>query len=173
VAKFLWFDCETGGLDENSQPILEMAVIITDNQLNQISSAQWVIGTTREQLDAMEQFSVSTHQASGLCAEALNSRITLKQAESEILSLIQTAAGSEIMYLAGSSVSFDRKFIHKYLPALDARMHYRMLDVTSYWIGLTEVVGLPVPKGLLPVHRAMPDIEESFELFKTMIGRFK
>lgn len=158
----VWMDLETTGLDPETSVILELAVVITDKHLNQLAQASFVIHHPNSALVNLDEWVQNQHQASGLLEEVRCSTLTLARAEAAVLELVAAHCPPRMCPLAGSSVCFDRRFLMRHMPKLDAHLSYRQIDVSS----LKELVKRWYPDKALPngsgaKHRALPDILES------------
>lgn len=170
---FLWLDLETTGLDDDCS-VLEVAAILTDSDLNQISEPiSMVVHTDGYRLAAMPEPVWTMHQSSGLVNESLESQLTVLDAEDALLRLIDTFYVADHQpSLAGSSIHFDRRFIRRLMPRLDARLHYRMVDVSTVrdlfkrWMPDWAFIETFGPK-VEPAHRALADVRASIELLRT------
>jgi oligoribonuclease len=169
---FFWFDCETTGLDEKSDLILEVAVILTDDKLREISRYEAVIHRSDEELSIMNEWAKNQHASSGLLEACRKSSVSLEMAEDALIMILKTE-GVARPYIAGSSVHFDVGFIKQYMPNLAAILHYRILDVSSFSIAYRDVLGIELPPSQGSKHRAMSDIESSLADFKLAIARVK
>ena len=164
-----WIDLEMTGLDPDLHVIVEIATLITDDQLNLIAEGpDLVISATEEQLEKMDPVVVEMHTKSGLLDEIKASKITLEEAGSQTLSfLMEHISKKGTVPLCGNSIGTDRRFLAKWLPEIENFLHYRSVDVTS----IKELGKRWFPKvtGAAPEknggHRAMDDIKASlFEL---------
>ena len=164
-----WIDLEMTGLDPDLHAIVEIATLITDDQLNLIAEGpDLVISATEEQLKKMDPVVVEMHTKSGLLDEIKASKITLEEAGSQTLSfLMEHITKKGTVPLCGNSIGTDRRFLAKWLPEIENFLHYRSVDVTS----IKELGKRWFPKvtGAAPEknggHRAMDDIKASlFEL---------
>ena len=164
-----WIDLEMTGLDPDLHVIVEIATLITDDQLNLIAEGpDLVISATEEQLEKMDPVVVEMHTKSGLLDEIKASKITLEEAGSQTLSfLMEHITKKGTVPLCGNSIGTDRRFLAKWLPEIENFLHYRSVDVTS----IKELGKRWFPKvtGSAPEknggHRAMDDIKASlFEL---------
>ena len=164
-----WIDLEMTGLDPDVHVIVEIATLITDDQLNLIAEGpDLVISATEEQLEKMDPVVVEMHTKSGLLDEIKASKITLEEAGSQTLSfLMEHITKKGTVPLCGNSIGTDRRFLAKWLPEIENFLHYRSVDVTS----IKELGKRWFPKvtGAAPEknggHRAMDDIKASlFEL---------
>ena len=164
-----WIDLEMTGLDPDLHVIVEIATLITDDQLNLIAEGpDLVISATEEQLEKMDPVVVEMHTKSGLLDEIKASKITLEEAGSQTLSfLMEHITKKGTVPLCGNSIGTDRRLLAKWLPEIENFLHYRSVDVTS----IKELGKRWFPKvtGAAPEknggHRAMDDIKASlFEL---------
>jgi oligoribonuclease len=156
-------DLEMTGLDVNQCDIMEIATLITDSQLNLVAEGPViVIALTDGQLAVMDDWCQKTHGASGLTARCRASDISLAQAEAMTLAFIGRYVPKGQSPLCGNSICQDRKFIERYMPSVDAYLHYRLIDVSSFkeiakrWN--KPVVDAVQKKG---AHTALEDIQES------------
>ncbi|MEY2815287.1 MAG: hypothetical protein RIS05_1035 [Actinomycetota bacterium] len=165
----IWIDCEMTGLSLEKDVLVEIAVLVTDSDLNLIGEGvDLVIKATPEQLAGMNEFVTQMHTASGLITEIPNG-VTLEKAEDAILTYLESAgtlAGKSP--LAGNSVSVDRNFIARDMPRLNEYLHYRTVDVSS----IKELARRWYPKIYFAApaktgnHRALGDIQDSIEELK-------
>lgn len=164
----VWLDMEMTGLDPAKERIIELATIITDGNLNEIAvGPELVIHQPDEILAAMDDWNRKHHTASGLVERVKASAITDGDAEAQTLAFVNAHVPSpkDRPVLAGNSIHQDRRFIRRYLPRLDARLHYRMVDVSS----IKEVARRWYPQIISKQpqkndsHRALDDIRESIE----------
>jgi len=165
----IWIDCEMTGLNLESDVLVEIAVLVTDSQLNLIGEGvDVVIKATPEQIAGMNEFVTEMHTASGLITEIPNG-ISLTEAEDLIIKYLESAettAGKSP--LAGNSVSVDRSFIARDMPRLSEYLHYRTIDVSS----VKELARRWQPKVFFQApaktgnHRALGDIQDSIEELK-------
>jgi oligoribonuclease len=158
----VWIDLEMSGLDADTQVILEIAAIITDNDLNIIGQAPNIaIYHPEDRLVTMEEWSRSHHQSSGLMDRVKESKYDTAKAEEEILSFFSKYCEQGRCPLCGNSVWQDRRFLLKHMPRLEAFLHYRNIDVSS----IKELVRRWYP-AIPPFkkeksHLALDDIKES------------
>jgi len=165
----IWIDCEMTGLNLESDVLVEIAVLVTDSELNLIGEGvDVVIKATAEQIAGMNEFVTEMHTASGLITEIPNG-ISLTEAEDRIIKYLESAettAGKSP--LAGNSVSVDRSFIARDMPRLSEYLHYRTIDVSS----VKELARRWQPKVFFQApaktgnHRALGDIQDSIEELK-------
>lgn len=154
------------GLDLNKDVLVEIAVLVTDSQLNVLGEGvDLVIKVDQVHLDSMGVFVREMHTASGLINEIPNG-VSLAEAESQILTYLQKYA-PEVgkSPLAGNSVSVDRNFIARDLPAFNEYLHYRTVDVSS----IKELARRWYPRAYFAApkktgnHRALGDIRDSID----------
>jgi oligoribonuclease len=164
--RLIWIDCEMTGLNFVSDALIEIACVVTDFDLNPVGEGvDLVIKPPAEAVQHMDEFVRSMHERSGLLA-ALDSGITLSDAEEQVLAYIrQHCAEGSRPPLAGNTVATDRAFIARDMPGLDAFLHYRIVDVSSIkelsrrWFPRVYFAA-PAKRGN---HRALADILESIE----------
>lgn len=154
---------EMTGLDENVDHILEVAVVITDLNLTPMDSYQKIVFQPHEVLERMNDWCKKTHGESGLTA-AVPSGTPLAQVEREIVELMlkhygEPKAEKDRVVICGNSVGNDRRFIDKYMPEVSKRLHYRLIDVSSFKEIFREIYNIQFQKK--NAHRAIDDIHES------------
>lgn len=163
----VWIDCEMTGLDPTTHVLVEIAVVITDAELNVLGDGiDIVIGARPEDLVAMDAVVHEMHAASGLLDAIRHSATTVEQAEEQVLEYVQRFVPERRKApLCGNTIATDRSFIARYMPKLDDHLHYRMIDVSS----IKELARRWYPKAYYnsPVknggHRALADIRESID----------
>ena len=166
LPNLIWVDCEMTGLDISNDALVEIAVLVTDAQLNVLGEGvDLVIKTSQAKLDGMNDFVREMHTASGLLPEIPNG-VTLEKAEEEILAYLNKyAPGAGKSPLAGNSVYVDRLFIQRDLPKVNEYLHYRTVDVSS----IKELARRWYPKVYFAApkktgnHRALGDIRDSID----------
>lgn len=161
----VWIDLEMTGLDVTSDTIIEIASLVTDDDLTIVAEGpDLVVAVPPERLAAMSDFVRAMHTKSGLLAEAAASTLTLEEAGAATLDFIRShVPEARTVPLAGNSIGTDRRFLAAQLPAIEEYLHYRSVDVSTVkelarrWY--PEVIGgAPAKAG---GHRAMDDIRES------------
>ncbi|MGC5015346.1 oligoribonuclease [Streptosporangium sp. DT93] len=160
----VWIDCEMTGLDLGRDALVEVACVVTDGELNQLDEGvDVVIKPPPESIEQMSDVVREMHTASGLL-EALGSGVTLAEAESLVLEYIRGhIKEAKKAPLCGNSISTDRSFLSRDMPAVDAFLHYRMIDVSSVkelarrWYPRVYFASPEKQGG----HRALADIVES------------
>jgi oligoribonuclease len=160
-----WMDLEMTGLDPTKDVIVEVATIITDDDLQIIEEGpDLVVHASDEQLAGMDPFVVKMHTNSGLLEAIKQSPVTPDQAREETLRFLQKHIHAErTVPLCGNSIGTDRRFLSRYWPEIEEFLHYRSIDVSTVkelarrWYK-PELDAAP-EKGTS--HRALDDIRES------------
>ncbi len=128
----VWLDCEMTGLDPDKERIIEIAVIVTGPQLTpRIEGPVLVIHQSDELLGQMDKWNKGTHGRSGLIDKVKASTVTEADAEKQLLAFLAQYLPKGKSPLCGNSISQDRRFLVKYMPRLDAFLHYRNIDVST------------------------------------------
>lgn len=165
----VWIDCEMTGLNVEKDCLVEIAVVVTDSELNVLDPGlDLVIKPNAESLKNMNEFVTNMHTESGLINE-FESGLPLAEAERKVLDYIQRwVTDPRQAPLAGNSIGTDRMFINRYMPTLDEFLHYRNIDVSS----IKELTRRWYPKVYFQLpkkdggHRALADILESIHELK-------
>jgi oligoribonuclease len=164
VQLLVWIDLEMTGLDPERERIIEIASIVTTGDLDIVAEGpDLVIHQPAEVLDAMDDWNVSHHTASGLVDRVRASNTSEAEAEARTLELIAAHCPPRSAPLAGNSVHQDRLFLRRYMPRLESHLHYRNVDVSTVkelarrWYP-DALAKAPAKKDL---HRALDDIRES------------
>jgi oligoribonuclease len=162
----VWMDLEMTGLDPERERIIEMATLITRGDLTIVAEGpELVIHQADEILAAMDAWNTKHHTASGLVDRVRSSTLDEREAERLTLEFIAAHCPARAVPLTGNSIHQDRRFLNKYMPALDAHLHYRMVDVST----IKELARRWYPEVLARMpskkesHRALDDIRESIE----------
>lgn len=170
----VWVDLEMTGLDPKTCTILEIGAIVTDSQLNVIAEGPFIaIHHGEKVLRSMEAWSKYHHKKSGLTDACRTSKISLRKAESEVLSFIKKYCHQKSAPLCGNTIWQDRRFLVKYMPKLESYLHYRVIDVSSVkelverWYPLDH----KMPRLKHQTHRVCDDIRESIEELKYYRGK--
>jgi oligoribonuclease len=167
--RIVWIDCEMTGLDFKNDLLVEIACVITNAQLDQVTEGlNIVIQAPVERLEAMDPFVVNMHTESGLLPEIPNG-VTLEAAEELLFDYITShIPEASKAPLAGSSVHVDRIFLQRDMPRIDSYLHYRIIDVSS----VKELARRWYPKAYFASppktgnHRALGDILDSINELK-------
>ena len=162
--RLVWIDCEMTGLDLAVDELVEIAVVITDYDLNPVDAGiEIVIKPDASALEAMSDFVRAMHTESGLIDE-IPDGVSVAEAEYEVLEyVLKHVPDEQRAPLAGNSIGTDRAFISRYMPRLDAHLHYRNVDVSS----IKELAKRWYPRAYFNApskdggHRALADILES------------
>ena len=164
--QIVWIDCEMTGLDVDADGLCEIAVIVTDFDLKPLDAGfEIVINPGEAALAHMNDFVRSMHEKSGLLPK-IASGATLADAEQQVIDYLKrfVTAGRRPL-VAGNTIGMDRRFIAKYLPTLEERLHYRSVDVST----IKELSRRWYPAGYFAApekrggHRALADIAESIQ----------
>lgn len=166
----VWIDLEMTGLDPKIHSIVEIATLITDDNLEIIEEGpDLVVSAAPEQLSKMDDYVMRMHTKSGLLQEIESSTISLEEAGHETLTFIKKhISTAKTVPLCGNSIGTDRRFLAEYLPDIENYLHYRSVDVSSIkelgkrWYPELIKAAPPKSRG----HRAMDDIKESLEELK-------
>lgn len=160
--KYLWIDLEMTGLIPEEDLILEVAAEITDTNLETLDSYESRVRSDRgkvlKRIQANSWWKDFPENRDDFINN-MNSAKTLEAVEKELIQLIEHNFGREPAVLAGNSIHSDRAFIRKWMPELELRLHYRMLDVTSWKLVMESKYGVEFEKP--EVHRAYEDIQAS------------
>lgn len=157
--RLFWIDLEMSGLDEIANRILEVAVVVTDLDFKPLEEFHRIVFQPNEVLEQMDDWCKKTHKESGLTA-AIPTGTPLSTVEAEVLSLIERHySPQERVVLVGNSVNNDKRFIDRYMPNVSKRLHYRLIDVSSFKEIFRDKYNLVFQKK--NAHRAVDDIHES------------
>jgi oligoribonuclease len=164
----IWLDMEMTGLKPDTDVIIEIAMVVTDAQLNVIAEAPvLVVHQPDSVLDAMDSWNKSTHRKSGLIDKVRASTLTEVVVERQMIEFLREYVPASTSPMCGNSICQDRRFMAKWMPQLEAYFHYRNLDVST----LKELAKRWKPaimSGLTKhgKHEALADIHESIEELK-------
>ena len=162
----VWVDCEMTGLDISVDEICEIAVVVTDSELNELDPGlQLVVRPSDAAMANMGEFVTKMHTDSGLITE-IPAGISISEAETQVLEYLkQWVTEARTAPLAGNSIGTDRMFLNRQMPALDNYLHYRNIDVSS----IKELTRRWYPRVYFQLpkktgnHRALADIKESIQ----------
>ena len=161
----VWIDCEMTGLDPEKERLLEIAVVVTGPNLSpRVEGPVCVIHQSDELLNKMDAWNKGTHGRSGLIDKVKASKLTEQDAEEQILAFIKKYVSKSSSPLCGNTISQDRRFLVKFMPKLEAYLHYRNLDVST----LKELSKRWKPEVFNSFkkqqkHTALADVHESIE----------
>ncbi|MCD6009749.1 oligoribonuclease [Halomonas sp. IOP_31] len=161
----VWIDLEMTGLDPDKERIIEVATLITDNELNPMAEGPVLaVKQSDELLAAMDEWNTKTHGESGLTARVKASSVDTAEAERRTLAFLKAYVTPNSSPVCGNSVHQDRRFLEREMPELLAFFHYRNLDVST----LKELAKRWNPAALKGfekrnTHQALDDIRESVD----------
>jgi len=159
----VWVDLEMTGLDPDRDTILEIATLITNDELEVLAEGPaLVIHQDKSVLDRMDAWNTEHHGKSGLTQRVLDSTTTLAEAEAQTLAFVKTYCVERMSPLCGNSIWQDRRFLCRYMPKFESYLHYRNIDVST----VKELVRRWYGDGTKPpekkhAHLALDDIRES------------
>ena len=165
--RLIWIDLEMTGLDPERHVIIEIASVITDEQLEIIAQGPEIaINYPESILASIDEWSHTQHQSSGLLHRVKTSSFSCRQAEEHTLDFLRGYCNEAQSPLCGNSVWQDRRFLIKHMPHLEAFLHYRNIDVSSIKeLARRWYPSLP-PFRKRKTHLALDDIKESIEELK-------
>ncbi len=161
----IWLDMEMTGLEPDRDRIIEIAIVITDSQLNVVAEAPVIaVHQPDHVLDGMDDWNRNTHGKSGLVDRVKASSIGEADAEAQMLAFLEQYVPARTSPMCGNSICQDRRFLARYMPVLEAWFHYRNLDVST----LKELAKRWRPEVYKGVdkkgkHEALADIHESID----------
>jgi len=167
-SNLIWIDMEMSGLDPDAERILEVAIVVTNSQLNTVAEAPvLVVHQSDAVLDAMDSWNKATHGKSGLIDRVRASTLTEAEVEAQMAAFLDQHVPPNTSPMCGNSVHQDRRFLARYMPKLEAFFHYRNLDVST----LKELAKRWKPEIMVGLtkhgrHEALADIQESIEELK-------
>jgi oligoribonuclease len=164
----VWLDMEMTGLDPDRDRIIELAMIVTDDNLETVAeSPVWVVHQTDAVLDAMDAWNKGTHGKSGLIERVRASTLNEAMVEEAALAFAREYVPRGVTPMCGNSIGQDRRFMVRYMPRLEEWFHYRNIDVST----LKELCRRWRPelaRGFekASAHTALADVRESIEEMK-------
>lgn len=164
----IWIDMEMTGLNPDTDVIIEVALVITDSQLNIVAEAPvLVVSQPDAVLEAMDDWNKATHAKSGLIDKVKASTLTEADVEAQFLAFLPQYVPAGVSPMCGNSICQDRRFLARAMPQLEAYFHYRNLDVSTF----KELVNRWKPEikaGLKKQgkHEALADIYDSINELK-------
>jgi len=172
--KLIWVDLEMTGLEPTKDVILEVAAEITDFDFKTLASYEARVAQKREMVVSRMQQNIWWKDFPANRDEFVNKLEQGKPSqtvEQELIRLVDEQFGDELAILAGNSIYNDRMFIKQWWPALDLKLHYRMLDVSAWKIIMQGKYGVKYEKK--EVHRAFDDIQASIAELQSYLDWFK
>jgi oligoribonuclease len=172
----VWIDLEMTGLDPDTDSIIEIATLVTDQDLNILAEGpELAIGHPLARLQAMDDWNRNTHAKSGLWTRVLESQVSLAEAEARTLEFLGRWVPAGKSPICGNSICLDRRFLARLMPALERHFPYRNLDVST----LKELTRRWAPALLngfskAGSHTALSDIRESVQelaYYRKFMGR--
>jgi oligoribonuclease len=163
--RLVWIDLEMTGLKPDSDRILEVALVVTDHTLAPVAVAPvWVLHQDDSTLTAMDSWNQGTHGRSGLIEKVRASTANEVEVEAAALAFLREQVPAKVSPMCGNSICQDRRFLARWMPALEEFFHYRNLDVSS----LKELCRRWRPDLMKGVpkegkHEALADVYESIE----------
>ena len=166
--RFVWIDLETTGLNPETCHILEVAMIITDHNLETLDKYESVVWQPASILETMEPFVRAMHEHNGLLGTQPELKSSLYGIQRKMIRILNKHVEFGRGILAGSSIHFDRAFLQKYMPIFTDQLHHRMLDTSSFKVALSNWRHelLPPKREQQKAHRAFIDIQWSIEDMK-------
>ncbi|WP_239250635.1 oligoribonuclease [Candidatus Nitrotoga sp. M5] len=164
----IWIDMEMTGLVPETDSIIEVALVITDSDLNAIAEAPvLVVHQTDTVLEGMDSWNTSTHGKSGLIDKVKASTLDAAAVEAQMLAFLTEHVPARISPMCGNSICQDRRFLARWMPQLESYFHYRNLDVST----LKELAKRWKPEVAQGIkkhgkHEALADIYESIDEMK-------
>ncbi len=159
----IWLDMEMSGLNPDSDRILEVAMVVTDSNLNTVAEAPvWVVHQADEVLERMDAWNNATHGKSGLVERVKASTLAEMDVEQLAVDFLRQSVPANASPMCGNSICQDRRFLARYMPRLEAHFHYRNLDVST----LKELAKRWKPSVLAGLvkqgkHEALADVYDS------------
>jgi len=163
--RLVWVDMEMSGLLPETDRILEIAMIVTDGDLNIVAEGPVLVVHQEDAvLDRMDAWNKGTHSKSGLIDKVKASTLTEAEVEAECLAFLKQHVKSSISPMCGNTIHQDRRFMNRYMPKLEAYFHYRNIDVSTIK-ELCKRWQPEIAKGFSKqqAHTALADIIESVE----------
>lgn len=164
-----WVDIETTGLNDLEDVVLEVAVVITDPELNILDKVETLVTYADLNLDLLSDFVKKMHTDNGLISELKSMYSPLHVAERKLIDFFSKYfhhGSEELPAMCGSGVHFDRRFLNQAMPSLASRFHYRNIDVSTVRRLIRDWLPDVTPYVQPLKHRAMPDVLDSIAELK-------
>lgn len=164
----IWLDLEMTGLIPERDVIIEIATVITDEQLNILAEGpMFAIRHPKKVMDTMDEWNTKQHGGSGLTKRVQESCVSISEAEKQTLAFLREWLPEGVSPMCGNSIGQDRRFLARYMPSLEAFFHYRNIDVSS----LKELIARWQPESLDGFkkqgnHLALDDVRDSINELK-------
>lgn len=130
--RLIWIDLEMTGLDTDNDQIIEVATIVTDDNLNILAEGPVLaVHQPDRVLNAMDEWNTRQHGQSGLIERVRRSKLTAQDAEQQTLEFLKKWVNPKSSPMCGNSICQDRRFLHRLMPEMEQYFHYRNLDVSS------------------------------------------
>lgn len=164
IEKLLWLDLEMTGLDIEKDKIVEVAAIATDMDFNELGKIDIIIKHSQKTLKEMSDWCKVTFTENKLLSKIIKSEIKEKDAEEKLLKFLDKHfKDDDHIIIVGNSIYNDRKFIDKYFKKVSKRLHYRMLDVSSFKILFKNKYLVSMNRDKESSHLAIEDVRESIK----------
>lgn len=162
-APLLWVDIETLGLSEHNRCMLEVGLVLTDASLEVVAQTDIVIGWRNVRSLPADPAARAMHEVNGLLDEVEASHVSMREAEAHLLAWVERH-DAKGLYMAGSGIGFDRRWLRVQMPTLAEVWHYRNFDMTTirYFFGSEKRE---------PAHRALADIHQSIEELRAAVAQ--
>jgi oligoribonuclease len=163
--RLIWIDLEMTGLKPDTDRILEVALVVTDHALETVAQAPvYVVHQNDSVLDAMDSWNRATHGRSGLIDKVRSATTTESEVEAAALAFLREYVPAKLSPMCGNTICQDRRFLARFMPALEDWFHYRNLDVST----LKELARRWKPELMKGIpkegkHEALADILESID----------
>ncbi len=170
----IWIDMEMSGLSPENDRVLEVAIVVTDSQLNVVAEGPVkIVHQGDDVFERMDSWNKSTHKKSGLIDRSKAATQNEMEVEAELIAFMAQHAPENTSPMCGNSICQDRRFLARHMPKLEAFFHYRNLDVST----LKELAkrwkpGIMAGFAKHGKHEALADIHESIEELKYYKERF-
>ncbi len=158
----VWVDLEMTGLEPETCAIVQMAMILTDHELEELAEpVELTVWQPESVLGSMSPFVRAMHEKSGLVDQIRKSEVDLEDAERQVMTILTAYCKYRTGKLAGNSIWQDRRFLNLYLPAVERYVHYRMIDVSTIKELAETWYGAHFEKPSGGEHTALFDIRQS------------